>query len=89
MHTHKQTHTHTQVVDAHTHTHAQKHIYRHTHKEGVSNWQGWTNMVQTYQDSREKGTTQPIPPQETEKIWHGSSDPQKVLQLHHGCITAW
>ena len=33
----------------------------------------------------------PIPPQETEKIWHGSSDPQKVLQLHqeHGCITAW
>ncbi|XP_071025296.1 protein POF1B-like [Oncorhynchus clarkii lewisi] len=24
-----------------------------------------------------------IPPQETEKIWHGSSDPQKVLQLHH------
>ena len=25
--------------------------------------------------------TKPIPPQETEKIWHGSSDP--------GCITAW
>jgi hypothetical protein len=25
----------------------------------------------------------PIPPQETEKIWHGSSDPLKVLQLHH------
>ena len=22
-------------------------------------------------------------PQETEKIWHGSSDPQQVLQLHH------
>ena len=29
----------------------------------------------------EEGTTKPIPPQETEKIWHGSSDPQKVLQL--------
>uniref|UniRef100_A0A8C8HIY7 W2 domain-containing protein n=1 Tax=Oncorhynchus tshawytscha TaxID=74940 RepID=A0A8C8HIY7_ONCTS len=31
---------------------------------------------------------------ETEKIWHGSSYPQKVLQLHHrehpdGCITSW
>ena len=24
-----------------------------------------------------------IPPQKTEKIWHGSSDPHKVLQLHH------
>ena len=36
--------------------------------------------------------TKPIPPWETEKIWHGSSDPQNVLQLHHrehGCITAW
>ena len=30
-----------------------------------------------------KLTLQTIPPQETEKIWHGSSDPQKVLQLHH------
>ena len=28
-------------------------------------------------------TTKPIPPQETEKIWHGSSDFQKLLQLHH------
>ena len=50
-------------------------------------------MVQTHQDSREEGTTKPIPPQETEKIWHESSDPQKVLQLQHrehpGCITAW
>ena len=30
--------------------------------------------------------------QETEKIWHGSLDPQKVLQLHGcitGCNTAW
>ena len=40
-------------------------------------------MVQAHQDSREEGTTNPIPPQETEKIWHGSSDPQKVLQLYH------
>ena len=33
-----------------------------------------------------------FPPQETEKICHGSSNPQKVLQLQHrehGCITAW
>ena len=42
-----------------------------------------TVMVQTHQNSREKGTTTPIPPQETEKIWHWSSDPQKVIQLHH------
>jgi hypothetical protein len=35
------------------------------------------NMVQAHQDNREVGTTEPIPPQETEKIWHGSSDPQK------------
>ena len=49
-------------------------------------------MVQTHQDSREEGTTKHIPPQETEKIWHVSSDPQKVPQLHHqehGYITAW
>ena len=51
------------------------------------------NMVQAHQDSREEDTIKPIPPQETEKICHGSSDPQKVLQLHHrehltDCITA-
>uniref|UniRef100_A0A4W5JM26 B-cell receptor CD22 n=1 Tax=Hucho hucho TaxID=62062 RepID=A0A4W5JM26_9TELE len=40
-------------------------------------------MVQAHQDSCEEGTTKPVSPQETEKIWHGSSDPQKVLQLHH------
>jgi hypothetical protein len=40
-------------------------------------------MIQTHQDSLEEGMTKPIPPQETEKILHGSSDPQKVLQLHH------
>jgi hypothetical protein len=51
-----------------------------------------TIMVQTHQASCEEGTTKLIPPQETEKIWHGSLDPQKVIQLHHrehGCITAW
>ena len=36
------------------------------------------NMVQAHQDSHEEGMTKPIPLQETEKIWHGSSDPQKV-----------
>ena len=51
-------------------------------------------MVQTYQDSREEGTAKPISHQETEKFCHESSDPEKVLQLHHrehslGCITAW
>jgi hypothetical protein len=40
------------------------------------------HLKSAHQDSREEGTTKPIP-QETEKIWHGSSDPQKVLQLHH------
>ena len=40
-------------------------------------------MVQAHQDSSEEGTTKPIPPQETEKIGHGSSDPQTVLQLRH------
>ena len=42
-----------------------------------------TNKVQAHHDSREEGMTKPIPPQETKKIWHGSSDPQKVLELHH------
>jgi hypothetical protein len=42
-----------------------------------------TIMVQTHQDSLEEGTTKPFFPQQTEKIWHGPHDPQKVLQLHH------
>ena len=50
-----------------------------------------TIMVQTHQDRREEGMTKPVPPQETEKIWHGSSDPQKFYSctseypdwLHH------
>ena len=33
-------------------------------------------MVQAHQDNCEETTT-PFPPQETEKIWHGSLDPQK------------
>uniref|UniRef100_A0A4W5PET1 Integrin beta-like protein 1 n=1 Tax=Hucho hucho TaxID=62062 RepID=A0A4W5PET1_9TELE len=40
-----------------------------------------TNMFQLHQDFREEGTTKHF--QESEKIWHGSPDPQKVLQLHH------
>ena len=30
----------------------------------------------------EESTTAPPPPQEVEKVWHGLSNPQKVLQLH-------
>jgi hypothetical protein len=41
------------------------------------------NIVQAHQNSCEEGTTNPFPPQETEKIWHGFSDPQNVIQLHH------
>ena len=42
-------------------------------------------MVQAHHDSREEGTTKPIPPQETEKIWYGSSDPQKVVAWYGNC----
>ena len=31
----------------------------------------------------QEGKTMPLPPLEAEKIRHGASDPQKVLQLHH------
>ena len=41
-----------------------------------------TNIVQAHQDSREEGMTKPIPLRR-QNIWHGSSDPQKVVQLHH------
>ena len=41
-----------------------------------------TNMVQAHQDSREEGTTKPIPPQETEKIWHRSHR-EHPDWLHH------
>ena len=46
----------------------------------ITNELSWSK---THQDSCEEDTTMPVPPQETEIIWHGSSDPQKVLQLHH------
>jgi hypothetical protein len=42
-----------------------------------------TIMVQTHQASCEEATTTHFPPYETEKIWHGSPEPQKVIQLHH------
>ena len=45
----------------------------------ITNQLSWSK----YHDSRVEGTTKRIPPQETEKIWHGSSDPQKVLQLRY------
>ena len=45
----------------------------------ISNKLTWSKHTKTVV----KGTTKHIPPKETEKIWHGSSDPQKVLQLHH------
>jgi hypothetical protein len=38
---------------------------------------------------REEGMTKAIPPLETENIWHGSSDPRKILQLHHREHPAW
>ena len=45
----------------------------------------------THTHSREMGMVAPLP-SEDEKIWHGPSDSQKVLQLPHlehlGCITA-
>jgi hypothetical protein len=40
-------------------------------------------LTWSHHDSCEAGTTKPIPPQETEKIWNGSSDSQMVIQLHH------
>ena len=45
----------------------------------ITNKLTWSKHTKTV----EEGTTKPIPPQKTEKIWHGSSDPQKVLQLHY------
>ena len=42
-----------------------------------------TIMVLTHQDSREEGTTMPVPPLETEKIWHGSPNPYIVRAWLH------
>ena len=39
-------------------------------------------MVQTHQDRREEGTTKPIPPQETKKIYSCNIEST-------GCITTW
>ena len=47
----------------------------------ITNKLTWSKHTKTVVS--EEGTTKPIPPQETEKIWPGSSDPQKLLQLHH------
>jgi hypothetical protein len=41
-----------------------------------------TIMVQTHH-SGEECTTTPFPTQETKRIWHGSPDSGKVIQLHH------
>jgi hypothetical protein len=68
--------------------HASIHIDRDV-VERVENYSVSTSLktysiiVQTHQHSREAGTTTPLPPQEAEKMWHGPTDPQKVLQLHH------
>ena len=37
----------------------------------------------THTHIREEGRTMPLPPHEAEKILHGPSDLQKVIQLHH------
>ena len=46
----------------------------------ITNELSWSKHIKTV---GKESTTKPFPPQETEKIWHGSPDPQKVLQLHH------
>ena len=48
----------------------------------ITNKLTWSKHTKTVV---KKGTTKPIlqETQETENIWHGSSDPQKDLQLHH------
>ena len=46
----------------------------------ITNKLTWYKHTQTVVKRAQK---KPILPQETEKVWHESSDPQKVLQLHH------
>ena len=53
-----------------------------------------TIMVQTPQGICAEGTTMLFPPRETEKIWHGSPDPQKfyictIESILTRCLTAW
>jgi hypothetical protein len=51
--------------------HMRRHKRVHTGDKDVGCW-----TVGHRTDSREEGTRKPIPPQETEKFWHESSDPQ-------------
>ena len=46
-------------------------------------------MVQKHQDSREKGTTKPIPPQETNRFDIGPEILKRFYSCTTGCITAW
>ena len=45
----------------------------------ITNKLSWSKHTKTVV---KRSTTTPFPPQEAEKIWHGSPDPQKVQQLH-------
>lgn len=49
----------------------------------IINEVSWSTHTHTLQHSHEEDTTMPLPPQEAENIWHGPSDPQQVLQMHH------
>ena len=49
----------------------------------ITNKPSWSKHTKTV-----AGMT-PIHPQETEKIYHGSPDPQKVIQLHHRDHSDW
>jgi hypothetical protein len=48
----------------------------------ITNKLSWSKHTKTVV-KRAWGGKMPFPPQENEKFWHGSPDPQKVLQLHH------
>jgi hypothetical protein len=50
----------------------------------ITNKLSWSKHT----NSREDGTATPIP-YETENIWHGHSDPQKGIQLHHQEYPGW
>jgi hypothetical protein len=42
-------------------------------------WTKWWLGVQTHSHSHEEGTAVPLPPQEAQKIWHGPSDQEWLL----------
>jgi hypothetical protein len=46
----------------------------------IINQLSWSKHTKTVV---KRARPKPIHSQETEMIWHGSSDPQKVIQLHH------